>query len=304
MFDARIRLRHIRCFSETARLGSLSAAAQTLSVSQPAASKTIRELEEVLGVDLFDRSNRRLTLTQAGRIFQQHCGTALRELSRAQSLVQQGPKQTLRLSIGALPSASTQLLPDAALAFREQSPDCQLRVSTGPNWLLMSQLREGSLDMVVGRMGSAKVMEGLTFHPLYSERICVVTRPGHPIGQSDAPQAEIANYPLMLPPGGAVISPTVRQFLSGIGITAAAPAYESVALAFGRSVVSQSDTIWFISHGVVQDELRKGELVEVPIASDLLGGPVGISLREDAVDADIRQAFIDCLKSAAAARQD
>ncbi len=76
MLDPRIRLRHLRCFLETARLGSLSAAADVLNVSQPAVSKTIRELEEVLGKPLFDRSHRRLTMTAVGRVFQQHAGAA------------------------------------------------------------------------------------------------------------------------------------------------------------------------------------------------------------------------------------
>ncbi|MEC9197039.1 MAG: LysR family transcriptional regulator, partial [Pseudomonadota bacterium] len=72
MIDPQIRMRHIRCFLETARLGSLSAAADALHVSQPAASKTIKELEDILGVALFDRSGRRLTLTRAGSLFQRH----------------------------------------------------------------------------------------------------------------------------------------------------------------------------------------------------------------------------------------
>ncbi|MDO7732803.1 MAG: LysR family transcriptional regulator, partial [Paracoccaceae bacterium] len=65
MLDHRIRLRHLRCFLETAQLGSLSAAARVLRISQPAASKTIRELEDILGRALFDRAARRLSLTSA-----------------------------------------------------------------------------------------------------------------------------------------------------------------------------------------------------------------------------------------------
>ena len=63
MIDPHLRLRHLRCFLATARLESLSAAAEALHLSQPAASKTIKELEEILGVQLFDRSGRRLALT-------------------------------------------------------------------------------------------------------------------------------------------------------------------------------------------------------------------------------------------------
>ena len=138
MLDPRLRLRHLHCFLSTARLGSLSAAADALNISQPAASKTIRELEGTLGTRLFDRSGRRLTLTQAGRTFQQHTGAAIVSLQRAQRLVRETPGPATRLAVGALPTASTTLLPEAALAFRAAEPDCLLRVSTGPNWLLLS----------------------------------------------------------------------------------------------------------------------------------------------------------------------
>jgi LysR family pca operon transcriptional activator len=174
-------IRHLRCFLETARLGSLSAAAGTMNVSQPAASKTIRELEDVLGKPFFDRSHRRLTVTAAGRVFQQHAGTAMSQLSRAQSLVQDTPPQITRLAVGVLPTAATSLMPRAALRFREAFPNCLLRVSTGPNWLLMSQPRESSLDLVVRRMGPTEVMQHLSFHHLYSEDIAAVVRHGHPM---------------------------------------------------------------------------------------------------------------------------
>ena len=89
MIDRRIRLRHLNCFIETARLGSLTAAAQALRISQPAASKTIRELEKILGCRLFDRGSRHLFLNAAGRAFEQHVRTGLAELKRGQDVVRE-----------------------------------------------------------------------------------------------------------------------------------------------------------------------------------------------------------------------
>lgn len=152
MLSPHLRLRHLRCFLEIARLGSLSAAAEALHVSQPAASKTIRELEEILGTALFDRSGRRLVLTAAGRIYQNHAGAAIADLERAQHLVLSPPRERPKISAGVLPTAGTGLVPRAALAFRETHPDVLLDVMTGPNWLLHSLLREGQLDIVIGRI--------------------------------------------------------------------------------------------------------------------------------------------------------
>lgn len=299
MLNPRLRMRHLRCFLETARRGSLSGAANALHISQPAVSKTIRELEEILGVELFDRSGRRLTLTRAGKIFQQYGGQALADLTRAQDLVREGRPQRTRLVVGALPTASTSLVPQAALTLRQTAPECMLRVTTGPNWLLLSQLREGALDMVVGRMASAALMEGLSFRQLYSERIVAVVRRDHPL-DGKMPDAEsLKNYPLMLPPPGAVIAPLVTAYLHALGLAQPEPAFESVALAFGRRVVLDSDTIWFISEGVVRDELEGGTLATLAIDDDLLGGPVGVSMRTNVTPTAEQRRFVAALEQAA-----
>ena len=299
MLDQRLKLRHLQCFVETARLGSLSAAAQVMNISQPAASKTIRELEDLLAVQLFDRVGRGLVLTAAGRIFQQHAGAGLVELKRAQDLVRSAPRETSRLSIGALPTSATELLPKAALAFREAHPNCMLRVGTGPNWLLMSQLREGALDLVVGRMASAAVMEGLSFHQLYSERIAAIVRPRHALTQSQD-SSRFADFPLVLPPPGAVIAPLVRGFLSRHGVAPFGHAFETVSLAFGRRLVQSSDAIWFISRGVVASELADGTLVELQLSEDLPGGPVGISMRQDGPMSTEQKGMVTALEAVCA----
>lgn len=302
MIDHRIRLRHLRCFLETAQRGSLSAAADALNISQPAASKSIRELEAILGQSLFDRTSRRLSLSPAGRIYQQHIGAAMVEMRRGQDLVHDGPRPQTKLVIGALPTASTELIPLAALAFREAHPSCLVRVSTGPNWLLMSQLREGALDMVVGRMASAKDMEGLSFRQLYAEKIGAIVRPHHPLMKAPDPEAGFADYPLMLPPPGAVIAPVVRSYLMRHMSPAPLPAFETVSLAFGRRVVQESDVIWFISRGVVQAELDAGTLVSLPLSEELMGGPVGVSMREDGVMTSEHEHFLGSLTQTAAKR--
>ncbi|WP_295042959.1 LysR substrate-binding domain-containing protein [uncultured Paracoccus sp.] len=298
MLHSHLRLRHLRCFLETARLGSLSAAADALHVSQPAASKTIRELEDILGAQLFDRSGRKLVLTPAGRVYQTHAGTALADLERAQSLVLSPPPERPRLHLGVLPTAATGLVPRAALAFRDARPDVLLDVMTGPNWLLLSLLREGQLDLVVGRMPAAGNTEGLGFRRLYWERVVPVVRAGHPLLRGGWEYGDLAHHPLMLPPAGAVIAGSVRSWLHSVGITDPQPAFENVSLAFGREVVTRSDTVWFISEGVVRAEIETGALVILPIRNELLGGPVGISLRAGGDPSPHAQAFIAALEAA------
>lgn len=299
MLSPHLRLRHLRCFLETARLGSLSAAAEALHVSQPAASKTIRELESILGIQLFDRSGRSLVLTAAGRVYQIHAGDALADLERAQRLVRSPPKDRPVIHAGVLPTAATGLVPRAALSWRPDHPDVVLNVLTGPNWLLLSLLREGQLDLVIGRIPPPGQSDGLVFHRLYWERVVPVVHAGHPLLRQDWDYADLALYPLMLPPPGALISASVHSWLHSVGIGAPAPAYENVSLAFGREVVLHSDTVWFISEGVVRSEIVSGQLAVLPIRNELLGGPVGMTLREGYAPRPETAALIAALEQAA-----
>ncbi len=295
MIDPHLRLRHLRCFLETARLESLSAAAEALHLSQPAASKTIKELEEILGVQLFDRSGRRLALTAAGRLFQQHAGAAFAGLERAQALVQQAPAEKLRLSVGILPTVASEVFPTAALAFQKTHPDALLRVTTGPNWLLFSQLREGKLDLVVGRMPAPERMTGLAFRQLYDEEVVIVARPDHPLHKTRFRPKDLADYPLMLPPSGAVIHPSVRAYLTSHALHTIEPIFETVSLAFGRKILQRSDAIWMISQGVVADEVAAGTLTILPLQTTIMAGPVGVCYRDTNALPALQIALIEAL---------
>ena len=295
-WETGIRLRHLRCFLEIARAESVSAAAERLNVTQPAVSRALRELEDMLGARLFDRVGRGLRLNAQGRIFQNHASASLLELMRARDRVQGSARVAARISVGALPTAATDLVPLAALGFRHDNPAAQLHVLSGPNWLLYNQLREGRLDLVVGRMPEAVDLAGLTFEQLYSEDVVLVVRPGHPLLSVTDPAARIDTCDLILPPKGAVIALTVERYLSSLGLVGRRGVFETVSLPFGRRVVQHSDMVWFISRGVVAEELARGTLAALTLGSALLAGPVGISLPEAAAVSMERTSFIEHLR--------
>jgi LysR family pca operon transcriptional activator len=297
--DPRLRLRHLTGFMEIARAGSLVAAADRMAVTQPAVSKTLRELEDILGKQLFDRSGRRLKLNAQGQLFQRLVGNALGELERADRVVRGNTSATTRLSVGALPTAATRLLPQAALVLRQDYPLCSLRASTGPNWLLLSQLRETELDLVVGRMADADQMRGLTFEQLFQEDIVAVIRPGHP-QQGELTLNDLLHFPLILPPKGAVIGPVVSNYLFSVGAAGVSAFLNTVSLAIGREVVQQSDAVWFISRGVVAHEVDQGTLRIARMNQPMIVGPVGISLRENMTESAELQALIVALRLVAA----
>jgi LysR family pca operon transcriptional activator len=290
-----ISYRHVRCFLEVARLSSVGQAADALNVSQPAVSKTLRELEERLGAALFERVGRRLRLTTAGRIFQKHAGLSLAELERGVRALG-APAGGDVLAIGVLPTVATRVLPRAALAFARRVPGACLRASTGPNRFLLSQLRDGSLDLVVGRLAAPEEMAGLVFEQLFSEAVVAVVREGHPLLAT--PGGNLAAWPLILPPPDAIIRQVVEQhFLRG-GLEVPRPQVETVSLALGRGLVLGSDAVWFISEGVVAEEVAAGTLVALDLGGMARAGPVGLTLRSGQEASDALRELMQAVREA------
>lgn len=298
-WDPYLKLRHVRVFLEVARAESVSVASQRLNVTQPAVSRSLKELEDMLGTSLFDRIGRGLRLNEAGRVFQSHASASMLELLRGRDRLTKTGDVMSRLNVGVLPTAATDLVPRAALTFRKEMPQVRLYIQTGPNWLLFNELRDGQLDIVVGRMPESNAASGVSFQQLYIEDVVLVCRPDHPILTKPSPESHFASYPLILPPSGAVISQTVERYLASIGLPEMRGDIETVALPIGRKIVAISDALWFISRGVVADELAGRSLVTVPLASPLLSGPVGMSVSGSAPISLARSGFETVLQDTA-----
>lgn len=280
--DPRIKLRHISCFLEVVRCKSVVDAAEALHISQPAASKTIQELEQLLGAELFDRGRRKLALTPFGETFHRYAATGVAALRQGIDAAS-GANAPTTVRVGALPTVSARVLPQAVRAFTAANSGVHARVVTGPNDYLLSLLRTGDADLVIGRMADPAVMVGLSFEHLYFERVGFIVRPGHPLlAQKEFTLGMIEDYQVLMPTPDSVIRPFVDRMLVGHGITSLRDEVETVSDAFGRSYVLQSDAIWIISQGVVADDIKRGQLARLPVDTTETLGPVGFTTRADA----------------------
>lgn len=300
MIDLRIRIRHITAFLEVVQLGGVANAASALSVTQPAISKTLRELEDILGARLFDRSGRALVLSTAGEIFLRHAEASLSALRRGIDSVRSGENLQL-LRIGVLPTASARTLPEAMKILESSQARPGIRIVTGDNDVLLAQLRLGELDLVVGRFAGPERMTGLSFEQLYSEPLAFVVRPDHPALGPGFDIRRLPDFLVLMPPPRSVIRPTVDAFLSANGVGRIPDQIETVSMAFGRRYVRISDAIWIISIGVVVDDIALGLLATLSVDTRDTQGPVGITTRAGEIDANPSMAFVaQALRTASA----
>lgn len=194
-------LKHLRAFIQTARSGSVSAAADKLFLSQPSVSQQIRALEDGLETVLFERHGPRMQLTPAGK--------ALLELARP--LVDRlealpddfarryGSLDSGEVRIAAGESTIMHLLPALLMRFRRQHPGIfvHLHNVTGADGLGM--IREDQVDFAVGSM--LDVPTDIDYRPIYHFNPVLIMSPEHPLARKRQPTlADISPHGLILPP--------------------------------------------------------------------------------------------------------
>jgi LysR family pca operon transcriptional activator len=285
MLDSRVKFRHLQTFVEVARQKSVQKAADLLHVSQPAVTKTIRELEEALGVAVLERDGRGIRITRHGEVFLRHAGAALSALRQGlDSVSQERFGEAPPIRIGALPTVSTRIMPRAMELFLKEDTWSRIKVVTGENAVLLEQLRVGDLDLVVGRLAGADKMTGFSFEHLYSEQVVFVVRSGHPLLEAGRSLfADIGLYTVLMPTRASIIRPFVENFLIANGVASLPSQIETVSDSFGRAFVRSSDAVWIISAGVVAGDIDDGLLTALPIDTSETKGPVGLTIRTDAV---------------------
>jgi len=282
--DGRIKFRHLQTFIEVARLRSVGRAAEALSISQPGVTRTIRELEDYLGVALTEREGRGIRITRSGEIFLRHAGESVAAVARGIDSISEGRNSAgPPLRIGALPTASATFLPQAVAEFQKAGTRSRVTIVTGENRWLFDALRLGELDLVVGRLAPAERMAGLHFEPLYSEEVGFAVRAGHPLlARRNFSLSELVHYTVLLPTPGSVIRPFVDRLLLTNGIAELSAVIETVSDSFGRAYLERHDAIWIISKGVISSDLRAGRMALLDIDTSETRGAVGLTTRVDA----------------------
>lgn len=265
MLNSRIKLRHLQAFLEVAKRRSIARAAESLAITQPGMSKTIRELEESVGALLFERTSRGVALTQAGLTLLRHAGPALRALEEGVDAASDTHYGAGGLRIGALSTVESWLLPQAILRWQavQTFPSCTIKVVTGASARLLSQLRAGELDLVVGRMTEAREIRDLTFEHLYYEPLIFAVRAGHPLaGVAPLTAERLVEVPWVLPPSQTTLRQRVDSFCVRHGLALPEVLLETLSLPISRRYTLDSDALWIAPREAVIDDIERGFLAE------------------------------------------
>ncbi|HEY5894344.1 MAG TPA: LysR substrate-binding domain-containing protein [Chthoniobacterales bacterium] len=180
-----MELRHLRYFVAVAEEQNVTRAAARLHVSQPPLSRQIRDLEDELGVALFEHGAKAVRLTEAGRVFLTEARAALQRVDEAVQVVKAvAGGQSGEIHVGYAPSLTVEILPRALRFFQETSPGVRVRLHDLSTQELLRGLRDRKLDVALLVQVSAKVLAEFVFEELRQYAVCVAVHPAHPLARA------------------------------------------------------------------------------------------------------------------------
>ncbi|MFO6296154.1 LysR family transcriptional regulator [Rahnella selenatireducens] len=179
---SQIKMHQLRAFVSVARQGSIRAASRLLNLSQPALTKSIKELEEGLGARLFVRRRQGVTLTDCGDAFFKRASLILEELRVAQEDIAQRLGCTSgRVNIGVGASIARTIMPEVIDRFHREFPNVKVRIAEGQLVSMIPELRQGELDFTVNTYYQGPFDNELLYEKLMDKEYRVVARCGHPM---------------------------------------------------------------------------------------------------------------------------
>ncbi|MCY9168596.1 LysR family transcriptional regulator [Bacillus atrophaeus] len=206
-------------FQTLARIQHVTKAAETLSITQPALSRSIVRLENYLGVPLFDRQGRSITLNKYGERFLKRVDSIMKEFTEGkeeiQSLLQ--PDQG-EVSLGFLHTLGTTIVPNLIGAFKDQYPNVHFQLNQSHSNQLLDKLKSGELDLCL--LASFPVESNIMWKPLWKEELFLFLPKHHVLAtRQEITLNEIATEPFVLMKEGFALRVTIDHIFEQVNIT-------------------------------------------------------------------------------------
>lgn len=233
--------RQLEAIVAVANAGSVHAAARTLGIPQPVLSRLISASENVLGIELFERSRSGSQITERGQRVLRQAAFALRALNG----VSENAKDALpAVRLGCIPRVMHVLIPHLLAQLSSTNPGFRLQVSVGTSAEMASELELARLDFVIARRAAPRAGRDIEAESLYSEKTVVVCGRQNPCA-STAPRAlaELGELPWVLPKRGFYSRDSLDALFSAAGLPPIVPVIECDSFESNLSVVAATKFI-------------------------------------------------------------
>ena len=252
-------IRALRYFQTVAESGSYSRGSELLRISQPAVSRTIRNLEDELGRPVFKRHGHGVTLTEAGKLLLERSQLLLRQIEQTKAEIRSGHAGLSGvISFAVPPAAGHFIVPPLVERFGQAHPHVFLKIVGGFSGYIHEWLVRGQVDLAC--LHDPVPQRGFEATPLLNEEVFLVGRPGA-LGAGTAPvrTEDLARLPLILPSRPNASRRLLDKWTAERGISLSAKV-EVDDTTITRALLRQGVGFSLLTRGSVEDELSRGEL--------------------------------------------
>lgn len=299
---ARLKMRQLLLLVALSEEGNIHRASQVLHMTQPAASKLLKDLEEVLGVSLFDRLPRGMRPTWYGEAMIRHASAALAALKQAHDEVlslQAG--RFGQVTVGAITTPGMTLMPPAIAAVKEAHPSLRVSLQIETSDVLLERLAQGKLDMMVGRLFAQHDKAALRYEGLAEEPIVAVVRPGHPLlAKRRLALADLATYGWIVPPEGSVLRHRFDLMFREEGLDTPSDLVETTALLFMTTMLARGNLVALVAQDVCRHYAGHGMVAELKIQLPCRMDNFGLITRTDRPLSPAAEVMLGAIRQAAA----
>jgi DNA-binding transcriptional LysR family regulator len=296
-----LKLRHLQMLVALDEFRHLGRAAEFLSLTQPAVSKTLAEVERLFGLDLFVRSTRGTEPTAHGETVVRFARSVLADYSRTRDeLAAVTSGAAGRTSVGAMVVATPVLLARAVELLKERSSQTTVAVEEGDLTRLLPRLRVGELDLCVGRLEPGYAAPDLETERLFEEPMRIVGPPGGmAVGRGGPAWEELATRPWVMPPPWASSRIKLNQMFYRHRVDPPVDVIESASYLVTLTFIRSRGALGFVARSVGQHLAREGlvDVLDVQVPIEL--PPVGIITLRGRRRTPATTQLIDCLRLAA-----
>ena len=274
---ARLKTRQLLLLIALDDYRNIHRAADQLNMTQPAASKQLKDLEEMLEVKLFDRLPRGMEPTIYGETMIRHARMALTSLALAHDdIVTLKAGLSGQVEVGVIMAPAMALLPRAIARGKEDAPLLRIGVQLETSNVLLDKLQHGTLDFMIGRIFDTIDTTGLIYEELTEEPACAVVRPGHPLLDNAQLQLkDIAALPWILPPHGSILRYRFDMMFRRAGLEPPANVVDTTAMLVITALLQQTDSLHVMPLEVAQYYASLNVMrilpIELPCKMDAFG---------------------------------
>lgn len=285
IFGMLIPERRVRAFVALTEQHHMPSVARSIGITQPAVSMAVRQMEESIGIALFERTARGMIPTPAGAALALRMKRAMAEIRHAVADIAalHGITQGT-VTVGALPLGRTRLLPESIAGVIGKYPGLRVSTVEGSFEALAAGLRSGDLDFILGALRPAGFASDLTGEALADDELGVVARGRHPwAGRKRVPAGDLARARWVLPRENTPTRTLFERALKKRGLPPPDVVVETSDLAVLRGVLLNSDLLTAISPRQLSYELADGLLALLPIPLPDTRRIIGVTRRTDDV---------------------